>query len=82
MPTIEVSRFEIESGVGILNLFVQAKLCASNGEARKLIQGNGASLNGEKISDPTMKVTASNLDKDGELVLKAGKKKFCRIVLK
>lgn len=82
MPTVEVSKADVENGMGILNLFVASKLCSSNGEARKLIQGNGAALNGEKLTDPTMKVTLSNLDKDGELVLRAGKKKFCRIVLK
>lgn len=82
MPTVEIAKSEIEAGMGVLNLFVQAGLCSSNGEARKLIQGNGASLNNEKLSDPTMKITTANLDSDGELVLKSGKKKFCRIVLK
>lgn len=82
MPTVEIEKTELESGFGILALFVRAGLCSSNGEARKLIQGNGASLNGEKISDPTLKVTESNLDADGELVLKAGKKKFARIVFR
>ena len=82
MPSIEISKADVENGVGILNLFVQAGLCSSNGEARKLIIGNGASLNGEKITDPTLKVTSANLDADGEIVLKSGKKKFCRIVLK
>lgn len=82
MPTVEIAKSEIEAGMGVLNLFVQSGLCSSNGEARKLIQGNGASLNNEKLSDPTMKITTANLDSDGELVLKSGKKKFCRIVLK
>ncbi|MCR5123674.1 MAG: tyrosine--tRNA ligase [Treponema sp.] len=82
MPTVEVSKASVEEGLGILNLFVQAGLCSSNGEARKLIIGNGASLNGEKVSDPTKKLTLADLDKDGEFVLKSGKKKFCRVVLK
>ncbi|MBR1715902.1 MAG: tyrosine--tRNA ligase [Treponema sp.] len=82
MPSIEIAKADVENGIGILNLFVQAGLCSSNGEARKLIIGNGASLNGEKITDPTLKVTTANLDSDGEIVLKSGKKKFCRIVLK
>ncbi|MBQ0052231.1 MAG: tyrosine--tRNA ligase [Treponema sp.] len=82
MPTVEVSKADVEAGMGVLSLFVTAGLCSSNGEARKLIQGNGASLNNEKLTDPTMKVTTANLDKDGEMVLKSGKKKFVRIVLK
>ena len=82
MPTVELSKGDLEAGISVLSLFVSAKLASSNGDARRLIQGNGASLNGEALSDPTLKVTAANLDKDGELVLRAGKKKFCRVVFK
>ena len=82
MPTVELSKGDLEAGIGVLSLFVSAKLASSNGDARRLIQGNGASLNGEALSDPTLKVTAANLDKDGEFVLRAGKKKFCRLVFK
>ena len=82
MPTVELSKADLEAGIGVLSLFVSAKLASSNGEARRLIQGNGASLNGETLKDPTAKITGANLDKDGELVLRAGKKKFCRVVFK
>ncbi|WP_191013643.1 tyrosine--tRNA ligase [Treponema zioleckii] len=82
MPTVEIEKSSVEAGIGVLNLFVQAGLCASNGEARRLIQGKGASLNGEVLENPTQVINLSNLDKDGELVLKAGKKKFARVVLK
>ena len=82
MPTVEVSKAELDAGLGVLALFVKAGLCASNGDARRLIQGNGASLNGKALSDPTVKIGAGDLDSDGELVLRAGKKKFCRVVFK
>ncbi len=82
MPTFEIEKASVESGIGVLNLFVQAGLCGSNGEARRLIQGKGASLNGSILENPTQVINMSNLDKDGELVLKAGKKKFVRVVLK
>ena len=80
MPTVEVAKAELDAGLGVLALFVKAGLCASNGDARRLIQGNGASLNGKQLSDPTVKIGAGDLDSDGELVLRAGKKKFCRVV--
>ena len=80
LPTAEISRAELESGIGVLSLFVKAGLCSSNGEARRLVQGGGASLNGEKISDANAKISKENLDGDGEIVLKAGKKKFVRVV--
>ena len=82
MPTVEVAKAELDAGLGVLALFVKAGLCASNGDARRLIQGNGASLNGKALSDPTVKIGAGDLDSDGELVLRAGKKKFCRVVFK
>ena len=82
MPTVELSKSELDAGIGVLSLFVSAKLASSNGEARRLIQGNGASLNGGQLSDPTAKVTGANLDKDGEIVLRAGKKKFVRVVFR
>lgn len=82
MPTVEFPRADVEAGVGVLSLFVSAGLCASNGEARRLVQGGGASLNGTKIADANARVTSADLDSDGEFVLRAGKKKFCRVVLK
>lgn len=82
MPTAEISKADLDAGLGILTLFVTTKLCASNGDARRLVQQNGASLNGNAVTDVKYTVTAADLDKDGELVLKAGKKKFCRVVIK
>src|ERR1700691_1445517 len=41
LPTIEISRAELEAGAGVLALFVKAGLVASNGEARRQIKGGG-----------------------------------------
>ncbi len=82
MPTAEISKADLEAGMGILTMFVNTKLCGSNGDARRLVQQNGASLNGKTVTDVKYAVTVADLDKDGELVLKAGKKKFCRVVVK
>lgn len=82
MPTVELPASALGPGIGVLALFVEAGLCSSNGEARRLVQGNGASLNGRQVSDPAMRVTDGNLDEDGELVLRAGKKKFCRVTFR
>lgn len=68
---------ELETGIGILALFVRAGLCASNGEARRLIQGRGARLNDQVLEDPTRQVDSSDIVA-GHLVLKAGKKKLYR----
>ena len=82
MPTVEFSKAELDAGIGLLNLFTTAKLTASNGDARRLVQGKGAALNGNVITDVKYTVTKADLDSDGELVVRAGKKKFCRVIFK
>src|SRR4051812_23547988 len=45
LPTVELPRTEIETGLGVLAAFVKAGLVASNGEARRQIKGGGLKLN-------------------------------------
>ena len=45
LPTVEIDRAALEAGIGILSLFVTAGLAASNGEARRHIQGGAVRLN-------------------------------------
>lgn len=65
--------------VSILSLLVKTGLMASNGEARRLIQGNGLEIDGEKIKDEQLKLVLSS---GKELLIKAGKKKFLKLVVK
>ena len=81
MPTVQVPSDSLAAGIGVLSLFVTAKLAPSNSDVRRLIQQNGAFLNGKAITDVKYMVTEADLDKDGEIVLRAGKKKFCRVVI-
>ena len=82
MPTAEVSKAAVESGMGILDLYFNIKLCATKSDARRLVEQGGASLNGNQIKDVKYMVTTKDLDKDGDIIVKAGKKKICRVVLK
>ena len=82
MPTAEVSKADVENGMGVINLFAAAKLGGSNSDIRRLIQQGGAVINGKTISDVKAVVTLADADSDGEFVLRAGKKKFCRVVVK
>lgn len=65
--------------IGLPALMVAAGLCASNGEGSRLITGGGVQIDGEKVSDPKLKM---NLKSGESFVLKAGKKKFVKIVVK
>jgi len=78
MPTTEVDTLE---GKGILDLLVETKLLPSKGEARRLVQQGGVSVNDEKVTDPTMMMNNGMVGEDG-LIIKKGKKVFHRVILK
>ena len=65
----------------ILDLLVNSSLAASKGEARRLVQQGGVSLNGEKVTDIAFVINDACFT-DGEATIKKGKKVFHRIVLK
>ncbi len=60
--------------IWIVKLLTESKLTASSGEARRLIQGGGVAINGEKVSDDKYEFEP----KDGMLV-KVGKRRFLRL---
>ncbi len=80
VPSIVVSKVDLDSGIGVLDLFTRSGLSSSNGEARRLVTQGGAEVNGRKVTDPKTIITSGELDGDGELLLKAGKKRFMRII--
>ncbi len=82
MPTCEIEKSLVESGIGIIDLFFAAKLGNTKSEVRRVVEQGGASVNGNSIKDVKAVITMADVDKDGEFVLKAGKKKFARVVLK
>jgi tyrosyl-tRNA synthetase len=82
MPSLEIERANLEAGIPILNLYASTSLASSNGDARRLVTGGGASINNQKITDTKFVVTDELLDEEGELILKAGKKRFFRIIVK
>jgi tyrosyl-tRNA synthetase len=75
LPTIEVPRGEIETGVAAFELLVRAGLAASNGEARKLIRGGGGRINDTVIDDERRPVTAADVAAGGTIKLSAGRKR-------
>ena len=81
LPTVEVEKSLLENGIGVLDLYTKSGLTPSNGEARRLVMQGGAEINGEKVSDIKRIYSISDL-KDGALLLKAGKKKFMRVIPK
>ena len=71
----DIESVKIETEIGILDLLVKLNFVQSKGEAKRLIQGGGVKIDGEKISDMGFIVTP-----DMNKVLQAGKRKFARLV--
>ncbi|MFC2615077.1 MAG: tyrosine--tRNA ligase [Treponema sp.] len=80
MPTVKINRSVFEQGISIVDLFVQSGLCATKSDARRLIEQGGALVTGKSVTDFKTVITAATLDEAGELILRAGKKRFSRIV--
>ena len=77
-PTFEIELSE--ETIGVLDLLVNAKFVQSKGEARRLIDQKGLSIDGETILDATMQINKTQLI-DG-LLFKKGKKNYLLIKLK
>ncbi len=73
MPTVEFA----EDSLGILDVMVSAKLAPSKGEARRLIQQGGVTLNDEKVTDTN---TVVNLAAGA--IIKKGKKIIVKLIKK
>lgn len=69
--------FDNGQKIGIIDLIVSVNFAPSNGEARRLVQQGGISIDGEKIADVKAEITI-----DSEKVLKVGKRKFIKLVVK
>lgn len=66
-------------GMGVLDMLVKTELVSSKGEARRLVQQNGLSINDAKYTDVNGTVTADMVTEDG-IIIKKGKKVFHRVV--
>lgn len=72
MPEIKFSEQEI----GIVDLIMKSNFASSKGEAKRLINQGGVSIDGKKINDMSSMITI----KDG-IVLKVGKRKFIKLIV-
>ena len=80
MPSTELSADDFTDGeIGILAMMVKGGLAASNGEARRLVQQGGVSVNDEKVTDPKFALEMSAFE--NEVILKKGKKVFHKFVI-
>ncbi len=80
VPTLTLTRAELSEDARISTMLVRSGLCKSQGDARKQIEQNAVSLNDRKITDPMETIGEEQFTGEG-LLLKKGKKGYCRLVL-
>lgn len=71
----DIQEVKVEQGKNILDLITELKFTASRGEAKRLIQGGGVKIDGEKITDMGYTISFEE-----SVVLQAGKRKFAKLV--
>ncbi|MBB3382218.1 MULTISPECIES: tyrosine--tRNA ligase [unclassified Rhizobium] len=79
LPSIDVPSSELDAGIGLLALIVRAGLAASNGEARRHVQGGAVRINDQAVSDERKIIGSGEVTADGVIKLSLGKKKHILI---
>ena len=76
LPTIEITRTELDKGIGVLTAFAEkATLVASNSEARRQVKAGGLKVNDATVTDEKMVLSARDLTPDGVIKLSLGRKR-------
>lgn len=75
IPSSELPKSKFEEGIGLLNLLTELDLTKSNGEARRLVQQNGISINDQVINDATKQISLTDFNND-EMMIRKGKKVY------
>ena len=78
-PTVEFPVVKLREGIPAFVLFAESGLTKSRGEARRLVQQGGAYVNGRRIEHFDENITADDIE-DGCVLLRAGKKKYMRLL--
>ena len=81
IPSGEIKEESLKAGINVIDLFSGTSLCASKSEARRLVTQGGAYINGAKIDSIDTVVDLSYASK-GEILLRAGKKRYFRVIMK
>jgi len=80
MPTVAIARSRFEAGIGVVDLFFEAGLAGTKSDARRLVEQGGATVGDSPVGDVKAVIGVDVLDAEGEVVLRAGKKKFVRVI--
>ena len=81
VPQFTVEKAKIEAGIPVLDLLAsETAVFPSKGEARKMVQGGGVSINKEKVSDPNAVIGADSLLQGKYVLAQRGKKNYYLLI--
>ncbi|HEX8316688.1 MAG TPA: S4 domain-containing protein, partial [Flavisolibacter sp.] len=66
----------LQNGIDVISLLTETAIFPSKGEARKMIQNGGVSINREKVTDLQLQVNTSHLLHEKYLLIQRGKKNY------
>jgi tyrosyl-tRNA synthetase len=75
LPTVEIPRAELQTGIGVLAAFVKAGLAGSNGEVRRAIANNAILINDTRVSDEKATIAEADVGANGAVKLSLGRKR-------
>lgn len=82
MPCVELYDEDFEEGnISVVNIMVKAGIAKSKGDAKKLIQQGGVSVNDEKVPDFTFSLSRDKISSE-DIIIKKGKKVFYKVIIK
>jgi len=81
MPTTAIEKSRLAEGIDIITLLVETGLCKNRSDGRRNIEQGGVAVNDVKISDVATVVSDKDLDSEGEIVVRKGKKNFHKITI-
>jgi tyrosyl-tRNA synthetase len=76
IPFVVKTRQELQESLSVVDLFLDAGLCSSRGEVKRLVAQGGAYVNGDKVHSIDERITIGHVTPDGEISLRKGKKKY------
>jgi len=84
LPTVRLARATFAAGYNVVDLFVDAGLAPTKSEGRRLVQQGGAFVGADAellaVTDTAVLIGGDRLDAAGSLMLRAGKKRYCRVL--
>ena len=76
VPSSEIARAELETGVALPDFLMRAKLAESKGAARKLVEGGGVYVNNKRAGADKKTITAADIEWPGAILARSGKKSY------